>query len=345
MFYIRADANQTIASGHMMRCIAIGKELEKMGIQVAFLCAQMEGVVFGEKYGFTCHCLQTAYNHLDTETDSIVEYLKPKKAEGILVDSYFVTEKYLHTLNQVAKVAYIDDLDKMQYPVDLLIQYGDSTQEKKVYYNEKYQQTNTKLLLGHKYIPLREEFQSVGSEQRNGSVLLTTGASDPYNIQVEFLTYLRDNEKSFFEKINFDVIVGKFHKYEKELEELAIYHKNIRIHKDVVEMAEYMRKASVCISAGGTTLFELCACGTPTVSFTFADNQIAGAEYLYKEGLVYYGGDVREGRKILFQKIQRKVKELITNSKLQIELSKKMQYHVDGQGARRIAQEIKTLIL
>lgn len=35
-----------------------------------------------------------------------------------------------------------------------------------------------------------------------------------------------------------------------------------------------MQKADIAISAGGFTLYELCACGTPTITYCMADNQM-----------------------------------------------------------------------
>ena len=54
-----------------------------------------------------------------------------------------------------------------------------------------------------------------------------------------------------------------------------------------------MKKVDVAISAGGTTLYELCACGTPTISYSFADNQLNNVKQFDEDGIIPYAGDVR----------------------------------------------------
>ena len=39
MFYIRADANNEIATGHVMRCMSIADEMRQNNINVCFLTA------------------------------------------------------------------------------------------------------------------------------------------------------------------------------------------------------------------------------------------------------------------------------------------------------------------
>ena len=41
MIYIRTDANETIATGHMMRCISIAKQLMFHNIEATFLLSDM----------------------------------------------------------------------------------------------------------------------------------------------------------------------------------------------------------------------------------------------------------------------------------------------------------------
>ena len=62
--------------------------------------------------------------------------------------------------------------------------------------------------------------------------------------------------------------------YEAQLKEMEHQYPPIKIHKNITNMSDYMRGCEMAVSAGGTTLFELCACGIPTVCFSFAENQM-----------------------------------------------------------------------
>lgn len=47
------------------------------------------------------------------------------------------------------------------------------------------------------------------------------------------------------------------------------------------DIENYMKRADVAVSAGGSTLYELCAVGTPTISYALADNLNSLEKVLY----------------------------------------------------------------
>ena len=59
------------------------------------------------------------------------------------------------------------------------------------------------------------------------------------------------------------------------------------------DMAGLMRACDLAVSAAGTTLYELCAAGVPSVSFTMADNQLPCARDMERFAGVLCAGDVR----------------------------------------------------
>ena len=98
-----------------------------------------------------------------------------------------------------------------------------------------------------------------------------------------------------------------------------------------------MRLADIVVSAGGTTLYELCACGTPTISYAFADNQLNNVEKFDEDGIIRYAGDAR------YTDIVPAVKKLLTkydSREYRQELSTRMQDVVDGKGAERIVRAL-----
>lgn len=327
MIYIRTDANKEIATGHVMRCMAIAKQIEKLGEPCTFICADEHAKELIENNGFQFVCLHTNWNQLEEELDVLTAFLKEKKAEVILVDSYLVTENYLRTLNSSTKVVYIDDIHQFIYPVHTVINYG--IQYKEFHYPLK----SGNYLLGCKYIPLREEFQNRKPARRAEvrDILITTGGTDPYNIAGRLIKALD------FGTYQIHVVSGRLNIHEKELLTLAQTRENVFVYTDVERMSERMLSCDVAISAAGTTLYELCACGVPTISFSFADNQVSGAKELMKQGIIDYAGDLRTGIKACIQMIETKLMELKNSCLLREERTNKMQKLVDGNGANRIA--------
>ena len=101
-------------------------------------------------------------------------------------------------------------------------------------------------------------------------------------------------------------------------------------------MWRYMQQCEVAVSAGGTTLLELCACGIPTVCFAFADNQLEFAEEMAEHNLLIYAGDVREkddAPHVICENLVCYTKDAGKRA----QSFERMRRLVDGKGAERIA--------
>ena len=59
MIYFRADANEVIASGHIMRCITIALEFVKQEKEVTFLIADANPQILLERYKLSYRILNT----------------------------------------------------------------------------------------------------------------------------------------------------------------------------------------------------------------------------------------------------------------------------------------------
>ena len=119
--------------------------------------------------------------------------------------------------------------------------------------------------------------------------------------------------------------------------EMAQQKKNIIVHTDVKEMWELMAKCDLAISAAGTTLYELCAIGVPTICFSFADNQILPGTAFAKYTPMYYAGDYEKDKEAMFTAILEKVREMCNMPETERRnVSNRLKEIVDGKGAERI---------
>lgn len=352
MVVIRADANSKIGMGHVMRCLSVADALLKRGEEVLFVTADDTPVPLLTKKGIPCRVLHTDYADMEAELPKLWEVLR--EDISILVDSYYVTEKYLAALKKRITTIYMDDIYAFSYPVDMLINYNIYGEE--MGYEKDTAFADTKLLLGTEYVPLREEFSagagyarsrkelSAGAENVTpaaGGILITTGGSDSFNLAEQLLTEAMKYDA--LKTKEYHVVSGSLNPHIGELQALAQEHGNIHIHCNVTNMAELMAESKVALSAGGSTLYELCAMGVPTIAFSFAENQERLVRTFVKRGIAQYGGNYRTDGNKMIQNTIAGLETLLEDGNLRAEYREKARTLVDGKGAGRIAEAIQAL--
>ena len=121
MIYIRTDMNSVIATGHMMRCLAVADAAGSMGEETTFLLADAEAADLLEKRGYRYIVLNTDWKDMEGELPALRKVIGERGIHTLLIDSYRVTEKYLAELEKLVRTVYIDDVNAFHYPVSALI--------------------------------------------------------------------------------------------------------------------------------------------------------------------------------------------------------------------------------
>jgi len=342
---IRADGGVGIGMGHVMRCLSLARAFEKKGHEVYFFSKLIVGIDVIEREGFQVFRLNDM--ELETEINVIINLLKKYNINILVIDSYHVTEKYLLSLKQqVDKLVYIDDENKCLFPADVVVN-GNLTAEYLGYRKYDYNQL---LLLGPQYNLIREEFKDLPSriiKKTVEFVMITTGGSDSFNITIKLLDMLL--KVDCFSNVNFNVLVGSGFTNVEELVDLSKRNPRIRLfsnqsvnYYDFTEIKyssvpDLMLNSDIAISAGGSTLYELAACGTPTLSFVLAENQRFLVSKMSELGYVIHLGWHNElDDKLLVTSLNL----LIDDFDKRIEMSRKCQGLIDAWGTERIIKEL-----
>ena len=97
------------------------------------------------------------------------------------------------------------------------------------------------------------------------------------------------------------------------------------------------------MTAGGTTVYELCAGGIPSVMLTIADNQRMAAEEFDKKGLIPYAGDVRCDMAGTMARVMGEILRYLEDPKQRAAASDRLRTVVDGGGADRIAERLLSM--
>ena len=336
---IRADGNEKIGSGHIMRTKSIAAQLKKLGAKVLYALADERGkrLINNE---FQSVVLSSNYECLDDEIDALSSVIKEQEIKLILLDSYFVTPKYFKELKKLAKVAYIDDLDAFAYECEALINYG-AFFDKNEY--KARQNLAKKHFLGSEFAPLRAEFYSRRKSSKNTQkkqVLLTTGNTDLLGIMPRLLEAFLGDES--LKNLEFLAISGAFNEHENKLLALSAKHKNIKVLKNPENMAQIMAEADFVLSAGGSTLYELASLAKAVICFSIAANQ-NNIKSWAEAGAMLYAGDAKADSHSVVARSLNLLKSLLNDENLAKTLGQKAHFFVDGKGAIRLAKELLSL--
>lgn len=340
MIGIRADANDIAATGHIMRCMTIAKQIQKLGEDVIFFLADDYSVPMLQENGFEYVILESDWEYPAGEIEKLSAEIKKHGITAILFDSYRMTKDYFiklrETVSESVIFAYIDDLFEDRYPVDIIINYN--AYHTKFPYKESYS-AKVRLCLGPSYVPLREEFgKSKPADGDANSVLLCCGGLDSQQSLYGILEQAV-KEKRFAEVI-FHVVVGRRHQKKELLEQMAAEYSNIVLHHNVSHMAALMEKCQIAVSAAGTMLYELCATERPTVFFITADNQRYDSDFFAEDERMIFAGDIRADRGGCIKNILNGIQQLLNNPDKRQLMKEKLRQVTDGDGAGRIAEAL-----
>ena len=328
---IRADANEQIGAGHVMRCLSIADAFRDIGEEALFVTADHKADQMIHGKGFESVCLDSDWKLIGRE--NLKDQLDKYHPDVLIVDSYYVTESCFDGIPDQIHTVYIDDLNEKVFKVDFLINYNIFSSEMDY---SLYAQHGTKLLLGSGYAPLRKEFRGAGSYRIRKDVrdvFVSAGGSDPLGITERLIAGICP----VWPDIRFHFVIGELNPRMDEIRRLA--GNNIVLYVNEQNMAGLMKQCDIAISAAGSTLYELCAVGVPTITYTLADNQRPAAEQFQKQGIMVYAGDCRKN-KAFDDKVCLCLADLLQYQRRRQEMSVRMQKLIDGQGAARIARRI-----
>lgn len=339
MIIFRVDGNPRIGSGHIMRCLSIADAAKEQGKECRFITADDCFASIIRQRGFACDVLQTSYCDMNAEQENLSEFLERYQPEAILADSYFVTPEYLAFLGRFAEVMYLDDLAAFAYPVKRVVNYNIYGPD--IDYAGLYDKANVplpQLLLGPGYAPLRRQFQNLApreTRQKVQDILISTGGADSQHIALQLARHLA--MQAPLAGIQYHFVVGAMNADLPALQSVARECATIKIHQNVQNMAQLMQQCDLAIAAAGSTLYELCVCGVPTITYAMADNQLSGMYAFTQKELMTTLGKYRKGENFI-RKLFDEVQALSIDQVWRNKLSKKMQQLIDGGGANRLVQ-------
>ena len=311
----RVDASLNMGTGHVMRCLTLAQVLKENGANVEFICRKHEGnlIVKIRSSGFVVHELKVfeetevdtklAHSHWlgatqQQDADDCIEILKAEKSDWLIVDHYALDEEWQKKLKPYyEKLMVIDDLADRKHQCDILLDQTFGRQKKDY---SALTPEDCKLLLGSQYALLRPEFakwRAYSLKRRNNPkfkrLLVNMGGVDVDNITESVLDELKICNLPSDLKIT--VVMGGLAPHIESVKSKAItlpYKTEVKV--DVGNMAEIMANSDIAIGAAGSTTWERCCLGLPTIQIVTAKNQQFSAETLARQNIVKLAKKIKE---------------------------------------------------
>jgi UDP-2,4-diacetamido-2,4,6-trideoxy-beta-L-altropyranose hydrolase len=339
----RTDASFNIGTGHVMRCLTLADELRQKGTDINFICREEPGnmISYIKNRGYKVHQLP---GEIDIETDRrLTKEILSKyetKSDWLIIDHYDIDISYESPLrDHVKMIMVIDDLANRKHDCDLLLDQSHSKYDNR--YNDLVPEDCIQLL-GPKCALLRPQFQMarVNLRKMDGGVnriLVFMGGADSNKITSKALRAIHMLDRS---EIATDVVIGNLNPYYNEIKTLTSKIPNTICHHNVENMTKLMSSADLCIGAGGTTTWERCCVGLPTITIVLAENQKDISESLDKEGALINLGWYQN---VTENNIKEVIEGLINNPQKMASMSDKSRSLVDGEGVIRVVDTITSI--
>jgi UDP-2,4-diacetamido-2,4,6-trideoxy-beta-L-altropyranose hydrolase len=310
----RTDASLQIGTGHVMRCLTLAEALKAGGAQCHFICREHPGNLIEHirQRGFAVFVLayDAAFNaaHLTRESpanretphyawlgaDWAFDAAQTKVAAGemevdwLIVDHYGLDARWEQALRPTCrKLMVIDDLADRRHECDLLLDQNlgrDATN-----YNQLVSVGCT-VLVGPRYALLRPEFAALReySLQRRAvphleHLLIAMGGVDLTDATGRVLEALR--ESALPEATRITIVMGPHAPWLEHVRLLAAQMpQQTEVKVNVQNMAQLMADSDLAIGAAGSTSWERCCLGLPSIIGVLADNQELIADALQRTG-------------------------------------------------------------
>ncbi|EJM16592.1 pseudaminic acid biosynthesis-associated protein PseG [Pseudomonas sp. GM18] len=349
---IRADASPTIGSGHIARCLTLARVLRKQGTHVAFACRLLPGHRLDSlaNEGFETFALPARYP--DEDPQQAIESMLPWQADiaalaqaleshpafdWIVVDHYGLDHHWQTAARRWApRIAAVDDLATRQYRVDLLLNQNLSGTP------EAYGSLLTpdcQTLLGPRFAMLRDEFccPAIEIKPRARRVLVNFGGFDAAMQTHHAMLALAD-----LHELEVDFVAGADNPAWEQMQALAAYRPNWRLHSFVSDFYRLMTEADLFVGAGGGTSWERAAMGLPTICIAVSNNQQANGEVMATSGAHVFLG-CREHVRV--EQLRQAIGFVVGNQVFRQSLADRSRQLVDGRGAQRVAAALAGAVL
>lgn len=307
----RLDAHPDIGVGHLSRCSTLAAALRERGCRVLFvLRAPSPGIAaMVRQNGFELaelpawgdnsmtrdlpHASWRGGNQADDArqtAEAIERWTGGPPCDWLVVDHYGLDRTWENALRPFTRrLLVVDDLADRNHDADVLLDVNAYLAPQHRYAGKV--PDGCTLLLGPRFVMLREEFESGHATPEPAGPLVVNisfGGTDPPNLTGKALSAIATLG------VEVDVVLGPMNPHAASLREQWSRHANIHIHQDTRNIAALFARAHLAIGAAGSTTWERMRMGVPSILYSLAENQIRIGEDSALQGACVYMGKASE---------------------------------------------------
>ena len=369
----RADASLQMGSGHVMRCLTLADALKARGAHCHFISRAHPGHLLEaiHQRGYKVNGLvapviraQAATKTIaidvpdiqqepahaawlgstwQTDAQETAAILADLQPDWLVVDHYALDQHWEEVLApHYRKLMVIDDLADRHHCCDLLLDQNLGRQPE---HYAPWVPAHCQVLTGPQYALLRPEFAELRpySLQRRQAqpalrqLLISMGGVDQPNATGQVLQALKTCALPADCRIT--VVMGLTAPWLQNVRELAAQMPwPTEVVVNVNDMARRMVDSDLAIGAAGSTSWERCCLGLPTLMVVLAENQQAGAQALGAAHAARLIGSVSN----IATQLPQALRELF-DSKHQMRMSLAASSITNGQGVEKILKAMGLL--
>lgn len=275
------------------------------------------------------------------DANSTVRLLAHYQVEWVVADHYAVDAEWEAAVSAHGeRIMVIDDLADRKHHCDLLV---DQTLGRSAAAYNHLVPTETRLLCGSEFAILRPQFEALREHsirRRKGmsevrQILVSLGGADAENITGTVLNMLASTELP--DGCRIKVVLGWQSPWAEQIRrDAAKSNSAIEVLQGVEDMASLMAESDLAIGAAGSSTWERCCLGLPTIVIVLAENQRAIAKELAANGVSTVVAKEKLKTEfstaIEFLACDRVAREIMSGRAASI---------VDGSGARRVVDAME----
>ncbi|WP_293903950.1 UDP-2,4-diacetamido-2,4,6-trideoxy-beta-L-altropyranose hydrolase [Phenylobacterium sp.] len=325
-----ADAGPAVGGGHVMRCLTLAQALQAQGSRHAFVGPPAMGELLDAFSPDTAR----------TVTADLAGAVAREAFDAIVFDHYGLAEPDHRAMAGGRPAMVIDDLADRPLGADIVV---DSGPNRKAQDYLGLAPDAARLLLGPSFAAVRPEFAALRGPalawrgEPVQRILIAMGLTDVGGITGRIVERVRPRVHD----IGLDIVLGAMAPSAPALEKIARRDRRLLLHVDTPHMARLTAEADIGIGAAGSSTWERCTLGLPSVLVVLADNQREAARAMAERGAALVADLADPDFDAAFD---RALLRLLRDAESRRELAARSAEVCDGLGAGRTAEAFLKLI-